>query len=157
MSDATPRLLVIRRRYLGDIVLLGSVLRNLRLNWPSAWITVLTEMAYAGILRLNPDVDAAVGFPVRATDWFKFMRSIRRVGFTHVLDFDNTDKTALVTRITGAAVRSTFDRELIPFRHKWVYTHTAKVTNAFYDSHHITETYLALPPAIGVPIASREV
>jgi heptosyltransferase III len=155
--DRVPRLLVIRRRYLGDIVLLGSVLRNLRLHWPRAWITVLTEPAYAGILRLNPDVDAALTFPARPGKWIGFVRALRRIGHTHVLDFDNTDKTALVSRLTGAAVRATFDRELIPFRHRWIYTHTAKVTNAFYDSHHITETYLALPTAIGVPITTREV
>jgi ADP-heptose:LPS heptosyltransferase len=82
---------------------------------------------------------------------------LRRIGFTHVLDFDNTEKTAVVTRLTGAAVRATFERELIPFRYGWVYTQTAKVTNAFYDSHHITDTYLALPAALGVPIRSREV
>lgn len=152
-----PRVLVIRRRYLGDIVLLGSVLRNLRLRWPTAWLTVLTETAYAGVLRLNPDVDSTLTFPRRATDWFRFVRTLRRVGFTHVLDFDNTEKTAIVTRITGAPIRATFDRELIPFRYGWLYTHTAKVTNAFYDSHHITETYLALPAAIGVPVTSHEV
>src|SRR4051812_47235424 len=75
-----PRVLVIRRRYLGDIVLLGSVLRNLRLKWPSAWITVLTEMAYAGVLRLNPDVDAALTFPRRTREWFGFVRMLRRRG-----------------------------------------------------------------------------
>jgi ADP-heptose:LPS heptosyltransferase len=74
-----------------------------------------------------------------------------------VLDFDNTDKTALVTLLSGAEVRATFDRELIPFRYRWIYTHPAKVTNAFYDSHHITETYLALPAALGVQIQSREI
>ncbi len=152
-----PRVLVIRRRYLGDIVLLGSVLRNLRLHWPQAWITVLTEAPYAGVLRLNPDVDATLTFPRRTGEWFGFVRKLRAVGFTHVMDFDNTDKTALVTRLTGADCRATFERELIPFRYRWVYTHTAKVTNAFYDSHHITETYLALPSAVEVPIKSREV
>ena len=156
-ASRTPRVLVIRRRYLGDIVLLGSVLRNLRLHWPSAWLSVLTEHAYTGVLPLNPDVDSAFTFPRRATEWLGFIRSLRRVGFTHVLDFDNTDKTALVTRLTGAKTRATFDRELIPFRYGAFYTHTAKVTNAFYDSHHITETYLALPAAIGVPIVSHEV
>lgn len=152
-----PRVLVIRRRYLGDIVLLGSVLRNLRLHWPNSHVTVLTEHAYSGVLPLNPDVDGALVFPRRATEWFGFLRALRRAKFTHVLDFDNTDKTALVTRLTGAAVRATFDRELIPFRYGGFYTHAAKVTNAFYDSHHITETYLALPAAIHVPIVSRDV
>ena len=152
-----PRILIIRRRYLGDIVLLGSVLRNLRLHWPSAWLGVLTEASYAPVLRLNPDVDQALVFPARASGWLRFVQALRRVGFTHVLDFDNTDRTALVSALSGADLRATFDRELIPFKYRWVYTHTAKVTNAFYDSHHITETYLALPAAIGVPIRSREV
>ena len=155
--DRVPRVLVIRRRYLGDIVLLGSVLRNIRLRWPRAWISVLTESTYTGVLRLNPDIDAALTFPHRTMAWVGFIRALRRVRFTHVLDFDNTEKTALVTRLTGAAIRATFDRELIPFRHRWVYTHTAKVANAFYDRHHITETFLALPAAAGIPITSREV
>ncbi len=157
MSPPAPRILIIRRRYLGDIVLLGSVLRNLRLHWPAAHLTVLTEQAYAGVLPLNPDIHGALTFPRKLGEWFRFLRALRRARFTHVLDFDNTDKTALVTRLTGARVRATFDRELIPFRHRRLYTHTAKVTNAFYDSHAITETYLALPAAIGVPIVSREV
>jgi ADP-heptose:LPS heptosyltransferase len=155
--DRVPRVLVIRRRYLGDIVLLGSVLRNIRLRWPRAWISVLTETPYSGALKLNPDVDLALAFPRRTTAWLGFVRGLRRVGYTHVLDFDNTERTALVTRLSGAALRATFQRELIPFRHGWAYTHTAQVTNAFYDSHHITETYLALPAAAGIPIASREV
>jgi ADP-heptose:LPS heptosyltransferase len=156
VSPAT-RILLIRRRYLGDIVLLGSVLRNLRLHWPGAHLSVLTEAAYAGSLGLNPDINGALTFPRRPGDWFGFVRALRRARFSHVLDFDNTEKTALVTRLTGAPVRATFNRELIPFRYPRCYTHRADVTNAFYDSHHITETYLALPAAIGVPVVSREV
>jgi ADP-heptose:LPS heptosyltransferase len=157
MSAAEPSVLVIRRRYLGDIVLLGSVLRNLRLHWPAGRLTVLTEPAYAGILALNPDVNSALMFPRHAAEWPGFIGDLRRARFTHVLDFDNTEKTALVSRLTGAAIRATFDRELIKFRYPRLYTHRAKVTNAFYDSHHITETYLSLLPAIGVPVVSREV
>ncbi len=154
---AAPRFFLIRRRYLGDIVLLGSVARNLRLHWPDAHLSVLTEAAYAGVVPLNPDFNATFTFPCRAGEWPGFVRALRRARFTHVLDFDNTEKTALVTRLTGAAVRATFDRELIVHRYGWLYTHAAKVTNAFYDSHHITDTYLALPAALGVPILSREV
>jgi len=157
MAESAPSLLVIRRRYLGDIVLLGSVLRNLRIHWPDARLTVLTESAYTGILALNPDVDAALALPKSLTGWPGFIRTLRRARFTHVLDFDNTEKTALVARATGALVRATFDRELIRFRYSRFYTHVAKVTNDFYDLHHITETYLALLPAIGVPVTTREV
>jgi lipopolysaccharide heptosyltransferase II len=157
MAEFAPNVLVIRRRYLGDIVLLGSVFRNLRLHWPDARITVLTEAAYSGILPLNPDVNATLAFPKGLAGWPAFIRTLRAARFTHVLDFDNTEKTALVTWLSRAIVRATFNRELITFRFGRLYTHVAKVTNNFYDSHHITETYLALLPAIGVPVISREV
>lgn len=156
MSTA-PRLLVIRRRYLGDIVLLGSVFRNLRLHWPDAQITLLAESGYAGIAALNPDVAQILTFPRRAGEWARFLRALRRARFTHVLDFDNTDKTAWLTRWTGATSRITYDRETNPFRHRWAYTASASVTNAFYTSQHITATYLALLAPLGVPISSHEV
>lgn len=156
MADA-PRVLLIRRRYLGDVVLLGSVLRNLRLHWPHARIDLLTERAYAGVTALHPEANAALSFPARWSEWPAFIRALRAARYSHVLDFDNTERTALVMRLTGAAVRATFDRELIVHRWPRLYTHTARVTNAFYDTHHITETYLALPAAIGVPVVTREV
>ncbi len=157
MSADAPHILVIRRRYLGDVVLLGSVFRNLRLHWPAALITALTEAPYAGVLALNPDVSHALTFPRRLAEWPAFWRALRGARFTHVLDFDNTEKTALLTRLTGAMLRVAFDRELIKFRYRGCYTHNAKVTNAFYDSHGITETYLQLLAPIGVPLATREV
>ncbi len=152
-----PNILVIRRRYLGDLVLLGSVFRNLKLHWPAARLTVLVEPAYAGVLPLQPDVDATLTFPHGAWGWPGFARALRAGRFTHVLDFDNTDRTALATRLTGAGVRATFDRELIPFKYRRVYTHTAKVANRDYDRQHVTETYLRLPAALGVPVASRDI
>jgi hypothetical protein len=148
-SSGAPRILVIRRRYLGDLVLLGSVLRNLHLHWPGAQVTLLAEPGYAAIAALNPDVATILTFPRRLAEWPRLLATLRRARFTHVLDFDNTDKTAWLTRWTGAAVRATYDRETNPYRHRWVYTHSAPVTNAFYTSQHITETYLALPAAIG--------
>lgn len=152
-----PRYLVVRRRYLGDLVLLGSVVRNLRLHAPQAHITLLAEQAYAAVGNLHPDVNRTLAFPRRITAWPGFIRQLRRGGFTHVLDFDNTDKTAFATRFSGARSRITFNRELIPFRHGRLYTAAAKVTNAFYDSHHITATYLELIRTMGVPVVTHDI
>ena len=63
MSAVRPSILIIRRRYLGDVVLLGSVFRNLRLHWPTAHLSALVEPAYAPVLALNPDVDLALTLP----------------------------------------------------------------------------------------------
>lgn len=154
-APSSPRVLVIRRRYLGDIVLLGPVFRNLREHWPTAHVVLLAEAAYAGVTPMNPDVTETWILPRTWRDWLTFVARLRRARFTHVFDFDNTEKTALVTRLTGAETRVVYHRELIPFRHRWCYTAQADVTNTFYDSHHITETYLELLKPAGVPIQSR--
>lgn len=155
--DASPHILLIRRRYLGDIVLLGSVLRNARMRWPTATLTLLTEPPYREVLSLNPDLTSTIIFPRRVAEWPRFLLQLRRARYTHVLDFDNTEKTATLSRLTGAAVRATFNRELNRFRYRFCYTHTADLTDVFYHTNHITETYLALAAVIGIPIVSRKV
>jgi predicted lipopolysaccharide heptosyltransferase III len=159
MSASTHNILVIRRRYLGDIVLLVPVFRNLRLHWPQARLTALVEPSYAEVLALDPDVDAVVPLPRSGAGlgvWWRTLRALRRGRFTHVFDFDNTDKTALLARCTGAGLRATFHRESISCKHGWAYTYIARVSNQDYDQQHITETYLRLLPAAGVPVVSRE-
>jgi ADP-heptose:LPS heptosyltransferase len=154
---AAPHLLVIRRRYLGDIVLLGSFLRNLRLHWPDARLTVLTEPAYSAALALNPDVSAALALPRRTADWLAFLRQLRSARFTHVFDLDNTQKTALLTRLTGAPSRHVFHLENVRRHFPSFYTDTTFVSSPAYSAQHITETYLAMLTSAGIPIASREV
>jgi predicted lipopolysaccharide heptosyltransferase III len=155
MVQLAPRILVIRRRYLGDIVLLGPVFRNLRLHWPDARIDAVAEPAFAPLLALNPDVNETLVLPRGLGEWPGFIRRLRRARYTHVLDLDNTERTALITRFTGAPVRIA----LWYVRHAWPWVYTAAVQSdpAQHEHRSIIEYYLsALPPA-GVPITSREV
>jgi ADP-heptose:LPS heptosyltransferase len=158
MSAPAPRLLVIRRRYLGDIVLLGSVFRNLRQHWPAARVTALVEPPYAGVLALNPDVDAVLSIapsPGSPAAWWRLLRTLRAGRFTHVLDFDNTDKTALLARFTGAPFRATLHLENVRRHFPSLYTATAFVSSPDYSAQSITETYLRLLVSAGVPVATR--
>ena len=157
MLPADPRILVIRRRYLGDIALLGSFFRNLRLHWPAACITALVEPAYAAVLTMQPDVDAILTVPTRLAEWLPQLRALRRGGFTHVFDLDNNDRTALLTRLTGASFRATLHLEKVRRHFPSFYTHTAFVRTDDYHSRSITETYLSLLATAAVPIATREV
>ncbi len=152
-----PRILVIRRRYLGDIVLLGSLFRNLRLHWPGAHLAALVEPVWAPILSLNPDVDSVVGLPSALSEWPGFIGALRRGGFTHVLDLDNTEKTALVARLSGARMRVALHHGAHPLRMRALYTHAAYEGEEEHEGQPISEYYLkALGPA-GVPVATREV
>ncbi|MSU69691.1 MAG: glycosyltransferase family 9 protein [Opitutaceae bacterium] len=156
-AERGGHVLVIRRRYLGDIVLLGSFLRNLRLHWPGARLTVLVESVHAPVLKLHPDVDATLTFPRGLGGWLDLARALRCGGFTHVFDVDNTDKTALLARFSGAPFRATLHLEGV--RRHWpsFYTHTAFVSSAAYLAQPITDTYLSLLPLAGVPIVTREI
>ena len=154
--SAAPHILVIRRRYLGDIVLLGSLLRNLKLHWPAGRIGVLCEPPYAPILDLNPDVDERWLLPATASAWPGFLWRLRRAGFTHVLDLDNRERTALIARATGAPFRATV-RHGEDVHLPWFYTVAERVPDAFLDRRHITDLYLHALGQIGVPVATREV
>lgn len=150
-----PHFLVIRRRYLGDIVLLGSLLRNLKLHHPAARIGVLCEPAYAPILTLNPDVDEAWLFPQHALDWPRFLARVSAAGFTHVIDLDNRDKTAIITRATGASVRLTA-RHGERLHLAGCYTHAERLPESFLEGRHITDLYLHALKQLGLPELTRE-
>jgi ADP-heptose:LPS heptosyltransferase len=154
--ERTPRILVIRRRYLGDIVLLGPVLRNLRLHWPQAHITALVEEPYAGVLALHPDIDSTLVLPRAARHWVRLLRALRSGRFTHVFDFDNIEKTAFLTRLTGAFFRLALHHGGFPVRLRRWYTHTVHHPSAEHETHSITEYYLQVLPAAGVPVVTHE-
>lgn len=152
-----PRILVIRRRYLGDVVLLGSLFRNLRLHWPGAHLAALVEASYAGILALNPDVDAVLPLPAGILAWPGFIRRVRAAGFTLVLDIDNTEKTALIARLSGAPFRLALHHGDHPLRLGSLYSHSVHDPAVEHEAQPISEYYLkALAPA-GVPIAVRDI
>ncbi len=152
-----PKILVIRRRYLGDVVLLGSLLRNLRLHWPDAHLTVLVEPAYQGVLALNPDVNGVLAPPAGAFAWPGFCVRLRKAGFTHVLDIDNTERTAVISRLSGAAQRITLHHGHHALKLASFYTDRIYEPGAVHEAQPITEYYLkALGPA-GVPVATREI
>jgi ADP-heptose:LPS heptosyltransferase len=153
----SPRILVIRRRYLGDVVLLGSFLSNLRLHWPAASISVLVEPAYAAVLSLNADVNAVPTLPWHWAQWPGFARALRRARYTHVFNLDNTERTALLTRLTGAPFRLALHHGGYPVKLRLAYTHVVNDPNELHESRPITEYYLCALAAAGVPVVTREV
>ena len=154
-----PRLLVIRRRYLGDIVLLGSLFRNLRLHWPQARLTALVEPSYAEVLALNPDVDAVLPLPKSGAgldSWWRALRALRGGRFTHVFNLDNVPKAALLARWTGAPFRAGLFYEL-PHRLKGLYTHRVIDLPEEHERRPMSEYYLKILATAGVPIETREI
>lgn len=61
-ADRRPRILVVRRDNIGDLVCTLPFLRALRVAHPRAWIGVLANSYNAAVLDRNPDVDAVIAY-----------------------------------------------------------------------------------------------
>jgi len=156
MSNA-PHVLVIRRRYLGDIVLLGSFIKNIKLSWPNAQIRVLVQASFSSLLELNPDVTEAIKMPQKKSAWPKFLLRIRSYGFTHVFNFDNTEGTALIARISGAPFRCGSHHGGYTLKLKAFYTHVSHDLNEVHESRPFTEYYLLALEQASIPILTRSI
>lgn len=146
------RLLVIRRRYVGDIVLLESVFRNLRAHWPESRIVVAIDPAYRALPALHPAINGTLLLPTHLWEWPPFLFRMRREKFTHVLDFDNRPRSALITFLSGAHLRATL-RHGQPPRLGKLYTHRCLVEGEYLVDHHITDFYHRLLREIGVAVS----
>lgn len=153
----SPRILVTRRRYLGDVTLTAPVFRNLRLRWPKARIVGLTDAPYSDVLTLDPDIDEVWAHPTRAAAWPGFLFKLRCARFTHVFDLDNRGRSALAARATCAPFRMVLHRNEEPVLHPKVFNHVVHVPKDDYEQRWIPDYYLETLRGAGVPVNSREI
>ncbi len=115
MPDRPKRILAIKLRATGDVVLATPVIENLRRRFPRARISFLTEEASADVLRWNPFLDDLIVLPVRRwkragfrRSWreqARFYRNLRRKRFDLAIDLFGNPRSAVLTWLTGAQDR----------------------------------------------------
>jgi ADP-heptose:LPS heptosyltransferase len=117
--EGVSRLLVIRHRAGGDLLLATPALRALRTALPSATIEVLTARGLAAILEGNPDVDGVLDFDRRSfVSQGALYARLLRGGYDAVLDLISNPRSAWMTALTRARIRVGYD---LPGR-RWAYT-----------------------------------
>lgn len=149
--NTAPRILIIRRRYLGDVVLLGPIFRSLRAHWPECRLTVMVDPSYAPVLSLNPDVNKTIPTPTNPFGWLRTLINLQSGRFTHVLDLDNRPRTAIVTRLSRAAMRIALHHGphvVMPGN----YTAHEIVEPDYLVNRHITDYYSRILRQLAVPV-----
>lgn len=147
MPDAR-RILVIKLRAIGDVLLSTIVLRNLRLAFPQAEIHVLTEPPSAVFVRRLPDVQEVLVYDRKRMSGLDLIRAVRAGGYDTVLDLFGNPRTALLTRLSGAHTRVGYR-----FRGR-TYAYSVLVTPRGGEVHN-TEFNLDALRALGVAIQDR--
>lgn len=109
------RILIIKLRAIGDVVMATPVIEILRRRFPDRHIAFLTEEASADIVSNNPFLDECITLPRRswqALPWwkswparFRFYRDLRRRQFDLVIDLFGNPRSALLTLLSGAPHR----------------------------------------------------
>lgn len=151
-----PRVLVIRRRYLGDAVLLEPFVRNLRMHWPSAWIAVALDTPYMDALGGSRDLDEVIEIPVgRKRGWVQTMRRVASRSFDIVIDLAHNETSQAITLISRA--RRRIGRELLPsrIRRRRLYTDIRSITAEEVGRTHAVDLNNSVPELVGVPARAR--
>jgi ADP-heptose:LPS heptosyltransferase len=117
------RILILRLRSIGDIILLTPALRLLKEWRADLNVTVLIEDRFRGLLENNPYVDAilevskASGLALLG-DRLQAIRRIRRGDFQLCVNLHGGPTSATITSWSGARCKAAFEhfRGIFPFR-----------------------------------------
>jgi lipopolysaccharide heptosyltransferase II len=158
-SEARPlKILLIRLRLIGDVVLTTPIIRAIRRARPDAHLTYLVEPQAAAVVARNPHLDAVLVTPLvhgaaRAREDASLARRLRRERFDAVLDLHGGPRSSLLTWATGAPIRIGYT---IAGR-GWMYTQRVTRLRGHWPRHSVENQWdlaEALLPEIGRP--SRE-
>lgn len=102
------RILLIKLRGIGDVILSTVVFNNLRKDFPGAKIDYLTEAPSRTALELLPFINEILLFDKNSPNSFSLIRKIRKNRYDLVFDFYSNPRTALITFLSGASYRAGF-------------------------------------------------
>jgi heptosyltransferase-3 len=130
------KILVIKLRHIGDVLLTVPVFRALRENFPDAYIAALVNSGTEDVLSGNPLINEIFIFdrnikkmnhPIRYIKELSFFKQIRMKGFDMTVDLTSGDRAALVSIISGARYRIAYSpKKEGLLAKKYLYTHLAK-------------------------------
>jgi heptosyltransferase III len=129
------KILVIKLRHIGDVLLTVPVFRALRETFPDAHISALINSGTEEVLSGNPLIDDIIVFNReiksknimgKAASEISFLSGIRSKGFDMTVDLTSGDRAALISYMSGARYRLAYDPKDAGFPgKKLLYTHIA--------------------------------
>jgi lipopolysaccharide heptosyltransferase II len=146
------RVLLIRLRLIGDVVLSTPLIRALRRTFPDASISYLVERDAAAVVSGNPHLDDVIVVErtrglARIADDLRLARRLRRKRFDVVIDMHGGPRSSWLTLATGAPQRIGYD---IAGRH-WMYTRTVPRARELRPRHSVVNQWDLLNAIDGWP------
>ncbi|NKG32777.1 putative lipopolysaccharide heptosyltransferase III [Erwinia rhapontici] len=159
------RILVIKLRHHGDMLLTTPVINTLKQNWPQADVDVLLYQETKEMLSANPAISRLItidrqwkklGAAVHIKHEWQLLQQLRDRQYDVVINLADQWRSALAARWTSAKIRLGFD---FPKRRGalWRFCHTRLVSIAGHEQLHTVEQNLSLLAPLGDLVASSQV
>lgn len=103
--SSIKRILVIKLRAIGDVLLSTAVVQNLKENFKDAKIDFLTEPMSADLLKCNPFVNDLILFGRKEKGYIKFLISLKQKKYDLVIDLFCNPRSAQMAFATRAKYR----------------------------------------------------
>jgi len=103
--SGVQKILVIKLRAIGDVLLSTPVIKNLKENFPKADIDFLSEPQSEGILKGNPYLNNVIIFGRREKGYLKFLYSLKDRKYDLVIDLFCNPRSAQMAFATRSKYR----------------------------------------------------
>ena len=113
------RIVALKLRSLGDIVLMTPALAALKAWRPDLRLAVVVEPRFAAALAGNPDIERVILAPAGWPSRLQTIAELRRLRPALAVGLHGGSTAAVLARFSGARGRATFSG----LRHPWAYTH----------------------------------
>ncbi|WP_352761248.1 glycosyltransferase family 9 protein [Mesorhizobium sp. M0510] len=152
---------IVQTKFLGDVTLTSALVRNLRLAYPDASITMICAPGLKQFIVAQQIADVAVGFETggrgrtplkRLTDYYALISALRRQKFDLSIDLTDTKTSRITHRLTGAPLRVGFDPPERPFKFWEIQMANVLAPPFGHGGSHYLYRYLSPLGALGLAI-----
>lgn len=142
------RILLIRLKAVGDVLLCTPLIRTLRKKYPDAQIDFAADAVPALLLRNNPRVNEILVPPKKGSSFslqFGFIRQVRRNRYDLVLDLFGNPRSAWMTFFSGAPFRVGYAYRV----RRWAFNYAVPLPKKI--RRYQVEVNLDLLRSVGIP------
>lgn len=135
MFEGTKKILVVKLRHIGDVLLAAPAIRALKESFRDVSVSVLVNSGTEDMLTLNPLIDEVICFKRgikglsagrRIGEELKLVTELRKKRFDMTVDLTGGDRAALIGSFIGARFRLGYQPKGGFAGKKFMYSHRAK-------------------------------
>ena len=144
--------LIIKLRYIGDVLLATPTVRAIKAVRPDVRVTMMVNRGTEDLLSGNPDLDEIMVLDKGSlAAQSRLIAGLRSRQFDTVIDLTDGDRSAFLTRVSGAPVRIGFNDE-----HRWRGRYYTEVIQPASDVRHRIDRDLETLKPMSIQASSRD-